>query len=153
MDLERYLEPVGPDAREELEACNRLSGAFGLALSQAQARELTLLRAEALRRTGRVEFGGGILKELVTAFCDSPYLTRDNYAETLAELQDAFYELKNESADRLSDEELVGLMKTYFNGVCQGSVEYLAGTTLAELCRAVRNGEGFDPADPLGRIF
>ena len=31
-------------------------------------------------------------------------------------------------------------MKEYFNGQCQGSIEYLSGTNLEELCRNTRYG-------------
>ena len=86
----------------------------------------------------RVRFTGYSL------FCDSPFLTRDNYAQTLAELQDAFYYFKNESEDRISDDELVELMRDVFNGRAQGSMEHLIGTSLEELCRWARGGDQWD---------
>ncbi|MPM61170.1 hypothetical protein SDC9_108026 [bioreactor metagenome] len=125
---------------EELRACNLLSAAYGLALTEAGMRELAAQRSQALERAGRVEFGGGILSSLIAVFCDSPYLTRENYLETLMELQESFYYFKTEAMERFSDDELLALMKGYFDGVCQGSLEYLTGTTLEELCRAARNG-------------
>ncbi len=111
---------------------------FGLSLSEDQARSLVEQRFGALRDTGRIEFGEGVLKKLIYAFCDSPYLTQENYEETLTELQDSFYYFKNESNDLIPDDELIEFMKNIFNGKAQGSLEYLAGTSLEELCRNTR---------------
>ena len=124
----------------ELRACNELSERFGLLLSDEQMHAVARKRMEALQETGRIEFGNGIIKQLVYAFCDSPYITRENYAETLESLIDSFYYFKNESEDMISDDELIQFMKNRFDTVCQGSLEYLEGTTLEELCRNTRRG-------------
>lgn len=118
--------------------CNRMTEAYGLTLTAAQGRALAERRVEALRRTDRVEFGEGILRKLVLAFRDSPYLAPRDYADTLAELQDIFYHFKNESGQRLSDDELIELMKDCFDGTAQGSTEYMAGTALELLCKGLR---------------
>ncbi|HPE16862.1 MAG TPA: DUF6323 family protein [Oscillospiraceae bacterium] len=136
-------------AAQELRALEEVTAPYGLSLSEEQIRNLVERRFDALRETGRVEFGGGVLGKLVRAFCDSPYLTRENYEETLLELQDSFYYFKNESMDRLTDDELIEFMKRVFSGRAQGSLDYLAGTSLEELCRYAR--EGFDPRDA-GRL-
>lgn len=136
-------------AAQELRALEEVTAPYGLSLSEEQIRNLVERRFDALRETGRVEFGGGVLGKLVRAFCDSPYLTRENYEETLLELQDSFYYFKNESMDRLTDDELIEFMKRVFDGRAQGSLDYLAGTSLEELCRYAR--EGFDPRDA-GRL-
>lgn len=153
-DKDFALEPAGLRlmAREELLDCNALTGRFGLSLSDRQIDALIENRFDALRATGRVEFGGGILKKLIYAFCDSPYISQENYEETLAELQDSFYYYKNESEDRISDDDLIGYMKTVFDGVAQGSLEYLSCTSLEALCRKARlgcDGSGSDPDDQL----
>lgn len=123
---------------EELRQCNEFTVNYGLYLSEQQIRDLTERRFEALRNTGRIEFGKGIIKRLIAEFCDSPYITQDNYEETILELQDCFYYFKNESMDRIPDGELISFMKRHFDGYCQGSLEYLSGTTLEELCRRTR---------------
>ena len=60
----------------------------------------------------------------------------------MAELQDIFYECKKESMEKISDDELVDLMKQHFDGECEGSLDYLRGTILSELCRMVRDKNG-----------
>lgn len=146
------LEQQKEQAVLELRECNTLTGRFGLTLSEAQIAELVEARFAALGDTGRVEFGGGVLKKLVWAFCDSPYLTQENYQEIVAELQDSFYYFKNESVDRIPDDELIDLMKYYFDHVCHGSLEYLSGTSLEELCRTARSGEALE-RDVYGNPF
>lgn len=128
-------------AIEELKECNEFTGKFGLALSDADLQMLTEERFKALQSNGRVEFGGGILKKLIFEFCDSPYVMQDNFADTIQGLQEAFYYFKNESLDEYSDDELIDIMKDFFENECQGSMEYLQESKLEEICRRKRYGE------------
>ena len=140
-------------AYQEVRECNAYSSNFGLSLSETEIAELVTCRAEALRTSGRIEFGGGILPKLIQAFCDSPYINQENYADTLAELQEAFYYFKTEAMDRFSDDELIEYMVKVFNGRAQGSAEYLSGTSLEALARYARTE--FDPfdAEKVGDLF
>ena len=126
-------------AKDEIRCCNDLNRLYGLTLTEKDITELVELRGQALRNTGRVEFGGGILPQLIRAFCKSPYVDPYNYAATLGDLQDAFYYFKNESQDRFSDEELIEFMEKVFNGQAHGSTEVLTTISLEELCRWARN--------------
>ena len=131
-------------AVSELRECNELTVRFGLTLSEAQIQRLVEHRFDTLSDTGRIEFGEGILKKLIYTFCDSPYLSQENFEETIIELQESFYYFKNESMDRISDDELIDFMSIVFNGRAQGSLDYLSGTSLMELCRYAR--QGWDPS-------
>lgn len=126
-------------AKEEIRRCNELNQIHGQALTEADITELVELRGQALRSTGRVEFGGGILPKLIRQFCSSSYVDSDQYAATLADLQDAFYYFKNECEDRFSDDELIEFMEKVFNGPARGSTEVLTTISLEELCRWARN--------------
>lgn len=127
-------------AKEEIRCCEDLNHFYGLELTEADVAELVQLRGEALRATGRVEFGGGVLPKLIRAFCGSPYVDRFNYAAVLGELQDAFYYFKNESMDSFSDSELIEFMAKVFNGPAKGSAELLTAISLEQLCRWAREG-------------
>jgi len=143
MERDFSLEPVRIQMlkeTQELRDSNEFSIKYGLALTENQIQNLVIKRFEALRETGRIEFGEGILKKLIYAFCDSPYINHQNYEETLLELQDAFYYFKNETDDRLSDDELIEHMKDTFDGIAQGSIEYLTATSLEELRRNAHHG-------------
>lgn len=138
---------------QELKECNEFTGQFGLSLSGGQIQNLVERRFEALGSTGRVEFGDGITKKLIREFCDSPYIMQENYEETILELQDSFYYFKNESEDRITDDELIAFMRRHFDTTCQGSLEYLSGTTLEDLCRNTRYGYRDDDKDIYGHTF
>lgn len=138
---------------KKIQKYNAVTAKFGLSLSEVQINELISKRVSSLKDTDRIEFGEGILPKLIYAFCDSPFITQDIYAEILAELQDLFYYFKNESNDLLSDDELIEYMKLVFDGRAQGSVEYLEGTSLEELCRYVRGGFCPYDADSAGDTF
>ena len=129
----------------ELEKANELTARFGLRLSRAQIARIVDKRFQALRDSGRVEFGRGVIRALVEAFCDSPYMSREDYAETVEELIDSFYYFRGESDGLIPDEDLIDCMRRHFDEVCQGSVEMLNGTTLSELIRGTRYGLPMDP--------
>ena len=129
--------------KQEVLACNAISERFGLTLSEKEIIELVESRTTALKDTGRVEFSGGILPKLIYAFCDSPYIDQENYLGTLEELQEVFYYFKNESLEQFTDDELIEFMEKIYNGIGQGSTEYLYGTSLELLCRYARSD--FDP--------
>ena len=82
-------------------------------------------RIEILKETGRIEFREGIIDKLIKEFCDSPYTNQENYAETVYELLEMFYEYKNETMDLITDDELIEFMKKSFDGIAQGDLEYL----------------------------
>lgn len=120
--------------------CNQKSEQYGLVLSQDEAKNLMLNRKNSLSETQRVEFGEGIIAKIVDSFCDSKFINQDNYAETLSELQDIFYAYKNETMDELSDNELLDFMRTQYEEICFGDLEYLRNTCLERYGRAVRSG-------------
>ena len=130
---------------ERILACNAQTAAYGLTLTPEQAAMLVQSRNEALRQSGRVEIGEGILAPLIRAFCDSPFLSADDYAETLKELTALFYAFKNETEDRLGDAALIAYMKEAFDGPCGGSLELLAGNGLEALQKRLgRPASGWD---------
>ena len=80
------------------------------------------------------------IKKLIEAFCDSPYINQENYAETLYELIEIFYEYKNETMDLITDGELIEFMKISFDGICQGDLEYLSGTVIYKMRENLLSG-------------
>lgn len=131
-------------AVNEVMACNDFTQHFGLSLSPEQAVRLIETRFSSLSQNGRIEFGGGVIDKLIKAFCDSPFISEDNYAQTLHELIELFYYYKNESGDLISDDELIYVMKHRFDGVCQGSLELLADSELYRFSRRMRMGWSFE---------
>lgn len=133
--LEKEKQEIGKVLK-----CNERSGQYGLSLTKEEAQQLVLCRNESLKKHKRVELGEGILDKLIDTFCDSQYLYGDNYGETLQRLQDIFYEFKNESMDKVSDDELLIFMKEQFEKVCYGDLNYLEETCMERFAKAVRKG-------------
>jgi hypothetical protein len=138
----------------ELKKCNDFISKYRLSLSDADMQMLVEQRFETLKTNGRVEFGGGILKKLIFEFCDSAYIWQDNFVATIQELQEAFYYYKNEALEELTDDELIALMKRYFENECQGSLEDLKESKLEELCSKVRFGaKGYELLDEEEELY
>ena len=118
---------------------NQYTQRFGLMISEQEAELLVKEQTEVLKEQQRIEFGKGVLEKLIFAFCDSNFISQDNYAETIQRLQEIFYLYKNESMDELTDDELIEFMREAFDGKCQGSLDYLEDTCLEEFAREIRS--------------
>ena len=131
---------IQKQAVDEVINCNDYTQRFGLALTQTQAIELVETRFLSLRDNGRIEFGGGVIEKVIKAFCDSPYISMQNYAQTLHELIETFYFYKNETLDLISDDDLIKYMKSAFDGICQGSLDLLSSRELHRFAKNLRFG-------------
>ncbi len=138
----RFAMPVPPEAEAAaITALNRETEVYGLTLTQSQAEQLAQVRVQSLRRTGRVEFAPGRIERIIRAFCDSSYLSQEDYADTLASLIELFDAVKTEADDRISDKALIEVLRAAFDGVCCGSLERLADEVLSQV---VRRANGHD---------
>ena len=117
---------------------NSVTSQYGLSLTREDAELLLETRERALQETERVEPGDGILDKLILAFCDSPYLGSENYADLLCALTELFYYMKGETLEQMPDDELIERMKGYFDGVDQGSLDLLASRELDQMARNIR---------------
>ncbi|MFZ2538070.1 MAG: DUF6323 family protein [Oscillospiraceae bacterium] len=135
---------IQKQAIAEIEKCNDLTSRFGLVLSHSQAIELVETRSLSLKNTGRIEFGGGVINKIISEFCDSPYISKYNYVETIHELVEMFYYYKNETLDLMSDDDLIKFMKKSYDGICQGSLITLSDQELAGMARNIRYGYAMD---------
>jgi hypothetical protein len=122
-------------------SCNAVTTRYGLRLSEADTKALAETQGRVLKASGRVAFAGGALEALIIAFCDSPYIDQDSYADTMAELTEAFYVFKNEALDEIDDAEAIALMKRLFDGdYCEGSMDRLREELLPMAARRIRAG-------------
>lgn len=110
--------------------CNETTKKYGLFLTERQALALSQTRTASLKETKRIEFGNGIIDKLIMAMCDSPYITQEIYEDTLHELINLFYDLKNNTWDQISDNDLIDFIKAAFNGCCHGSMDLLMGKSI-----------------------
>lgn len=141
MNEPNWLEQINRQATlAKVLEINALTEPFGLTLSQTDAELILAERSLALQEQKRIELGTGILPDLIREFCDSAYLTQDNYVSTLIRLQEIFFLYKNEMMDEISDDELLHFMKEQFETICCGDLDYLEGTCLNIFAQAIRAG-------------
>ncbi|HEX3031533.1 MAG TPA: DUF6323 family protein [Bacillota bacterium] len=119
---------------------NELSLRYGLTLSHSEALQLVQSRNDVLQAIGRIEVGSATLGKLISAFCDSAFINQQEYAEILHQLLEIFYYMKNETLDQISDDELIELMKYYYEIRCKGSLELLQGREMEQMARNIRYG-------------
>lgn len=98
----------------------------GVKLTEAMAKEIVEAKNFTLRSYGRIEIDIGVTKKLIGNFCDSPYVNQENYMSIINDLHEIFYYLKNETQDSIGDDELISVMKNYFNNLCGGSTKLLS---------------------------
>ncbi|AGX42875.1 DUF6323 family protein [Clostridium saccharobutylicum] len=120
--------------------CNEFTIEYGLTLHEEDVKEILKTRNVALEKSGRIEFNGQIMNKIIRRFCDSTYISQYNYSDTINELVEIFYNYKNETLDYISDDELIEIMKEYFDNYCQGSLELLEGKVLYKIADNIRNG-------------
>lgn len=124
------LELVNVDRNNELVInnllkCNSFLEKYNLYLTKEDVKIILSNRNEILKSNGRIEFGKPIVEELIKEFCDSLYLSNDNFVQTISELLDIFYYYKNETKGLVTDDELIKFMKKYFDGDAYGDLEIL----------------------------
>ncbi len=127
-------------AAQEILSLNEKSEQYGLSLTPADAAALIQTRTEALNANGRIEIGSATIGKLIDAFCDSAYINQRDYTATMHELIEAFYYIKNETLDMLSDDDLIDFMKDCYENRCMGSIELLLGRELEKLASNLRFG-------------
>ena len=129
-----------PNAVNRILSCNNETSYYGLSLTPQDAAALMKTREEELRFNGRVEVGSETIIKLIEAFCDSCYITQNDYAETLQQLIEIFYGAKTETEDRISDDELIAFLRNSFETRCGGSLEALYERDVQKLAENLRNG-------------
>ncbi|MDO5392709.1 MAG: DUF6323 family protein [Eubacteriales bacterium] len=107
---------------KQLQETNQFTEKYGLRLSEKDSEILISEKADALKAERRVEFGQSVLPQIIYAFCDSAYITQENYLDTLIRLQEIFFLYKNEMRDEIADDELLNFMREQFEDVCCGDV-------------------------------
>jgi hypothetical protein len=141
MDGQNWLELLNRQTwLQQIQEINQYTEKYGLTLSEKDTEILLAEKNHTLRTEQRVEFGQSILPQIIYAFCDSSFISGDNYLDTLIRLQEIFYLYKNEMQDEITDEELIHFMREQFETVCYGDLDYLEGTCLDIFAQAIRAG-------------
>ena len=143
MSMENWMEQMnGRMWLGQVRETNQYTEKYGLTLSPEDTEILLAEKKQILKKERRVEFGESLLPRIIYTFCDSSYISQDEYVDTLVRLQEIFYLYKNEMQDEITDEELLNFMKEQFETVCFGDLQYLEGTCLDLFAQAIRAGYG-----------
>ncbi len=143
MSMENWMEQMnGQMWLEQVRETNQYTEKYGLTLTPEDTEILQAEKNQILKKERRVEFGESLLPRIIYTFCDSSYISQDEYVDTLVRLQEIFYLYKNEMQDEITDEELLNFMKEQFETVCFGDLQYLEGTCLDLFAQAIRAGYG-----------
>lgn len=98
-----------------LAAANELLATAGLSITHEDALMLAERRAESLAALERVEFGTPAVINVIDAIATSPHLAQGNVAGTIAELQDAFYAIRNDLPVDVPDSEILEALRGCFD--------------------------------------
>lgn len=126
-------------ALQEILETNYKSGLYGLRLTPQDALEIIASRNYALSAYGRIEFGSATVNKIIEAFLDSPYIQQSEYVEIIDDLIETFYYAKSEMLEVVSDDKLIELMVTFFNGKSGGSISLLRERDLDKVIRSIHN--------------
>lgn len=120
--MQRSLEVVH---QEKLLALNQESKEYGLVLTKEDAEDIIEARVYALKQYDRIDMGVSVAEKIIRKFCKSRYINQDEYVDTIAEIQDIFYCLKNETEDGIPDDKLIGILWKIYEKICGGSLDAL----------------------------
>ena len=140
MDYELFEQKANENIRNSIISMNEKTFKYGLSLSQEDVSDILAARKNTFIDESRIEFGKSILPKLIETFCDSSYISQNDYKDSIIRLQEIFFRYKNETEDELSDDELLTIMREQFEESCFGSFELLEGTILELFAEAVRRG-------------
>lgn len=93
----------------------------GCNLSNREVEEVVRTEAACLAENGRICFGEGASALLIRAFSDSAYFT-GNVANTLMDLVESFYEMRDDLPAQVTDQEIVEALRDCFDGEAAGDV-------------------------------
>ncbi len=140
MNLLHIHRSMGQLGISQVLKSNQESEKYGLVLNAIQAQEIVTAFKQAIENHGRLELSIEAVNKIIAAFCTSPYINSEDYVQTINELIDLFYHMKNETEDLISDEELITIMKEYYNSSCQGSLELLKNREMIRFAVDFRSG-------------
>lgn len=128
-----------PLSTDEVLQTNQETQQYGLLLTPGDALEIVAARNRSILDHNRVELGIEAIKKIITAFGPSPYINQADYVSTLNELIDIFYYMKNLTADRIADDELITLMQVFFDNSCRGSLDLLKNREMTMMAKLIRD--------------
>lgn len=143
MELDLFSQMTSPETQtkrleSQILALRDRAISYGLVISQKDASAIAAVGVEQLHEQERVEFAQSAVVKIISKFMESGYISQQDFVETISELIGIFYEVKEESLDVLTDDEVISAMFDCFENVSNGDVELLRTSDLENLIRRVR---------------
>ena len=133
-------------------AIERAARDAGFRLTAQQAGELAEVERACLRDAQRVSFGATAAPALIGTFADSPCLAGAGAFETLSDLTEAFYDLREDFPAQTTDLEIIDALREAFDGDAQGDV--LLAASLARDALAPRDcPPPYEIVDASGAVY
>lgn len=96
--------------RNELLETNKESKYYGLVLSKEDVKDIITSRNDTLKGYERIELDIKVTKQLIENIYTSQFTNMDDYLETINDMQEIFYYLKNETDDKICDDEIIEIL-------------------------------------------
>lgn len=139
--------------KEALTELNSTTLQYGLVLTVKQINRLTTAVQKALKESDRIEFGAGIMPILASEFCASVFVTPENYANVLEGLIHVFFQVKTAVCDRISDRNLIRILKDYFENNCMGSIEIMRDRDIDILIKYIEMELDGESSEVINEVF
>lgn len=123
--------------KEALTVLNGRSVDYGLVLTVKQINVLCDSLKKALIESDRIELGSGVLPILAEELCSSALITQENYASVLEEMIHIFFKVKTAVCDKVSDRDLVRILKDFFENKSFGSIELMRDRDIDIIARYI----------------
>ena len=117
----------------------------GLLLTRKEVLQLCEKRNAVLVQCERLELNGSIMDQLIDAFMDCPYITRDEFADVMEEVIEVFYIMKNVCLDLIDDQTMMHYMRKQLDE-CHGVVVMMSDA-VNEYCRKTVEKGIYEPAE------
>lgn len=120
-----YNNSITTDQINSILKFNDTSKKRNISLTKEEAKDLIISKNFSLKKYERIEFNDNSTKKIMYEFSSSDFINKHSYLQTLEAIIDLFYLLKNESEDKISDDDLILIMKEKYENVCFGDISIL----------------------------
>ncbi|MDB0438676.1 hypothetical protein C4R89_03860 [Clostridioides difficile] len=125
--------------KNELLETNKESKYYGLVLSKADVKDIITSRNDTLKGYGRIELDIKVTKQLIENIYTSQFTNMDDYLETINDMQEIFYYLKNETDDKICDDEIIEILDELYEKF-MGNMDNVRGES-EEFAKKFKFGE------------
>lgn len=85
-------------------------------ITEETALNLIEHKNEVLNTSGRIELSFSALGLIINTFINSPYIDQYSFEDTVSQITEIFYSLKNDTDDLIDDKQLIKTLYKLFKG-------------------------------------